>query len=73
LGQRPIVQGCDGAARRHGRHDEQRDGIPAGRPGDAHQVGAVIAFLASPSASYVTGQSYTVDGGMLLMAAAANE
>jgi NAD(P)-dependent dehydrogenase (short-subunit alcohol dehydrogenase family) len=54
-------------------HDEQRGGIPAGRPGDAHEVGAVIAFLASPSASYVTGQSYTVDGGMLLMAAAANQ
>jgi NAD(P)-dependent dehydrogenase (short-subunit alcohol dehydrogenase family) len=54
-------------------HDEQRDGIPAGRPGDAREVGAVISFLASADASYVTGQSYTVDGGMLLMAAAANQ
>jgi NAD(P)-dependent dehydrogenase (short-subunit alcohol dehydrogenase family) len=52
---------------------ERRDGIPAGRPGDAREVGAVIAFLASPEASYVTGQSYPVDGGMLLMAAAANQ
>ena len=54
-------------------HSEQRDGIPAGRPGDAREVGAVIAFLASSGASYVTGQSYPVDGGMLLMAAAANQ
>jgi NAD(P)-dependent dehydrogenase (short-subunit alcohol dehydrogenase family) len=52
---------------------EQRDGIPAGRPGDAREVGAVISFLASQDASYVTGQSYPVDGGMLLMAAAANQ
>jgi NAD(P)-dependent dehydrogenase (short-subunit alcohol dehydrogenase family) len=44
-----------------------RPGIPAGRPGDAREVGAAIAFLASPEASYVTGRSYVVDGGMLLM------
>jgi NAD(P)-dependent dehydrogenase (short-subunit alcohol dehydrogenase family) len=53
-------------------HGERRQGIPAGRPVDAREVGAVIAFLASSDASYVTGQSYPVDGGMLLMAAAAN-
>ncbi|MGC5221634.1 SDR family oxidoreductase [Micromonospora sp. DT81.3] len=44
-----------------------RPGIPLGRPGDAREVAAVIAFLASPSASYVTGASYVVDGGILLM------
>jgi NAD(P)-dependent dehydrogenase (short-subunit alcohol dehydrogenase family) len=53
-------------------HGEERKGIPAGRPGDAREVGAIIAFLCTPEASYVTGQSHVVDGGMLLMAAMAN-
>ncbi|GAA3385999.1 SDR family oxidoreductase [Streptomyces racemochromogenes] len=44
-----------------------RPGIPAGRPGDAREVAAVIAFLAGPEASYVTGASWAVDGGMLRM------
>lgn len=43
-----------------------------GRPGDANEVAAVVALLCSPEASYVTGASYVVDGGMLLLAAEAN-
>jgi hypothetical protein len=44
-----------------------RPGVPMGRPGHAREVADVIAFLASPAASYVTGASWAVDGGMLQM------
>jgi NAD(P)-dependent dehydrogenase (short-subunit alcohol dehydrogenase family) len=44
-----------------------RPGIPLGRPGKPEEIAAVAAFLASPAASYVTGASWVVDGGMLQM------
>lgn len=46
---------------------ESRPGVPLGRPGHAKEVAAVVAFLATPAAGYVTGASYVVDGGLLLM------
>jgi NAD(P)-dependent dehydrogenase (short-subunit alcohol dehydrogenase family) len=51
---------------------QPRPGIPLGRPGDAREVGRLIAHLASPDASYTTGSSFVIDGGLLLMGAEAN-
>jgi NAD(P)-dependent dehydrogenase (short-subunit alcohol dehydrogenase family) len=48
-------------------HTVERPGIPLRRPGDANEVAAVVALLASPAGGYVTGSSWVVDGGMLLM------
>jgi glucose 1-dehydrogenase len=42
--------------------------IPLGRLGTPEDVAAVATFLASDEASYVTGSTYFVDGGMIRMA-----
>ncbi len=40
--------------------------IPAGCFGEPEDIAAAVAFLASPEAKYVTGQTLTVDGGMVM-------
>ena len=43
---------------------ERRQRIPLGRYGRVREVSALIAFLASDEAAYVTGQNIRVDGGI---------
>jgi 3-oxoacyl-[acyl-carrier protein] reductase len=41
--------------------------IPAGRLGEGAEIGAAVAYLASSEASYVTGQTIHVNGGMAMI------
>ena len=42
------------------------DGTYVGRNGDQKEVAALVAFLASPEADFITGVNYTIDGGRTL-------
>ena len=44
--------------------EERRAGVPLKRYGTSQEIAAVIAFLASDGAAYITGQSIRVDGGL---------
>jgi 3-oxoacyl-[acyl-carrier protein] reductase len=45
--------------------DAWNDEIPAGRIGEPRELAALVAFLASERASYITGQSIAADGGWI--------
>ena len=61
---------AEGTARRTGRDVAEVESdwvreIPEGRLADPSEIAAAIAFLATPAASYVRGQSLAVDGGRM--------
>jgi|SRR6186997_3011319 len=67
----PRIHELDtGRAEREGTSEEEvREGhlrtIPAARYGEPAELGALVAFLASERASYITGQLIAVDGGLI--------
>jgi 3-oxoacyl-[acyl-carrier protein] reductase len=62
-----VWLGEGGLAEQQGERDEVLAKVAAGRPigrlGASEEIAAVIAFLASDQASYVTGAAWSVDGG----------
>jgi 3-oxoacyl-[acyl-carrier protein] reductase len=48
----------------HRARDERMKLLPMGRPGRSEELASVVAFLASDEASYITGETVVVDGGM---------
>jgi NAD(P)-dependent dehydrogenase (short-subunit alcohol dehydrogenase family) len=58
-----------------GQHEiEPREGqdkpyVPVGRAGAAEEIASLVVWLASPGASYASGSSFVVDGGLMLKVA----
>ena len=52
------------ATERNEEADELASAIPLGRPGEPREVAALVAWLAGPESSYVSGASFVVDGAM---------
>jgi NAD(P)-dependent dehydrogenase (short-subunit alcohol dehydrogenase family) len=59
------------ATRMTGQEDQPPSpiNVPLGRAGAPREVAALIAWLASDQSTYVTGASYVIDGGLMLIAA----
>ena len=57
----PMVAGLTGARREH-----QLSLVPMGRMGTPDEVAAAVRFLASDGASYITGETISIDGGLCM-------
>lgn len=56
-----------GRAATRGRPSRGETPVPLGRQGDATEVAAAVVFLLSDEASYITGTTLPVDGGLALI------
>lgn len=58
----PVAGDSAGAAEHYRELTAQ---LPVGRPGQVHEVAALVSFLCSDDAGYITGQLYAINGGIL--------
>ncbi len=69
-----ITQGTEGFRRLMPKTEDAQEGlrrsIPLGRFGSADEIGKAAVFLSSPLASYITGTTLMVDGGLNLLGSA---
>ena len=57
-----VTGGSDGLGLATARRLTERD-VPLGRIGEAEELGALVAFLVSAQAAYITGVAINFDGG----------
>lgn len=69
-----ITQGTEGFRRLMPKNEASQEGlrrsIPLGRFGSVDEIGEAAVFLSSPLASYITGTTLMVDGGLNLLGSA---
>lgn len=58
----PVAGDAEGAAAHYRELTAQ---LPVGRPGRVDEVAALVSFLCSDEAGYITGQLYAINGGIL--------
>jgi NAD(P)-dependent dehydrogenase (short-subunit alcohol dehydrogenase family) len=60
-----VAPGVIATPRNRDDAEELDPEVPLGRPGEPEEVAALVAWLCSDEATYVTGASYVIDGGMI--------
>ncbi|NQW73740.1 MAG: SDR family oxidoreductase, partial [Actinobacteria bacterium] len=61
-----VVKTAFAAPLFEGREDDVAAGYPLKRLGEPQDIGSVVAFLLSPDAAWITGQTIVIDGGLTL-------
>jgi NAD(P)-dependent dehydrogenase (short-subunit alcohol dehydrogenase family) len=59
-----AMERAQGMSEAEALHDLAKD-IPLGRIGQPEELGALVAFLASQQAGYITGTTIQIDGGLV--------